>query len=57
MSRWDIYHINVDVCTFIEFCKQHFNVKLFNYIFDTLFFDFLRIASILLDPIFTGHQF
>jgi len=44
---------------FTEFCKRHFNVKLFNYIFDTLFsifFELLRIALILLDPIFTGHQ-
>jgi len=36
------------MCMFTELCKQHFNVKLFNYIFDTLFF------SILLDLIFTG---
>ena len=45
-SGWDIYHIDVDVCMFTEFCKWHFNVKLFNYIFDTLFFfNFLQIAS------------
>ena len=30
------------MCTSTELCKQHFNVKLFNYIFDTLFFDFIR---------------
>jgi len=52
---WDI---DVNVCMFTEFCKWHFNVKLFNYIFDTLFsifFELLWIASILLDPIFTGN--
>ena len=58
-SGWDIYHIDVDVCMFTEFCKRHFDVKLFYFIFDTLFsifFELLRTASILLDPIFTGDD-